>query len=205
MKILLDKGTKEMHTYELLCKMPDAASYAGTINAHRALYDIAERHIEKLDAELSALTEKDSLRRRAYMISKNMAELCRTFVSFTWRAGTVAEYVSKRMDFIRREHVTDGMEEALANLAPDELGVFAVFAHATWFLHDAFLDRRTAEIAESYENGHPERAFEANIIVDIIYDICREWLAWYRENGSVPFEKWNYDQHPAKKYTEAES
>ncbi len=181
--------------------MADAGEYKKTLEAYRTFADIANNHEKRYADELSWLSERCDLRRRVLMISKRMAEHCGFFIGMSWDSETVGAFVSQRMAMIRREHVTDGLEDALAALPPDDLGVFALFAHGTWFLHNSFLFRREAEIAAAYENGRPERAFEANVIVETIYGICREWLAWYRENGPVPFEKWTYDVHPSEKYT----
>ncbi len=190
----------KINTYELLRQMPDAAEYTKTIETYRALSGIAEARAEEYASELAALKPENDLRRRTLIIAERMAGHCAFFVGMTWNSKTVEELVSRRMEMIRREHVTDGLEDALAELSPDDLGVFAFFAHGTWFLHNAMLDKREAEISAAYESGHPERAFEANVIVDAIYAVCRGWLAWYRENGALPFEKWSYDVHPAEKY-----
>ena len=187
-------------TYDRLCRMPDAAEYAKTIEEFRALADIAETHAEKYASELAALKPENDLRRRTLTIAGRMAKHSAFFAGMTWDAKTVAELVAQRMTMIRRVHVTDGLEDALSELSPDDLGVFAFFAYGTWFLHNAMLDKCEAEIAAAYESGHPERAFEANVIVDAIYSVCRDWLLWYRENGALMFEKWSYDVHPAEKY-----
>ena len=191
-----------MNTHEILMKMPDAADYPKTIETQQILADIANRHVEAISAEAAALTPNDKLQKKALMIAKNMAQLCNTFTSYTFGAKTVNDYVAKRMKLVRDNHCTDEIEEQLAALAPDELGMFSVFAHATWLLHNAFFDKHTAEIHEAYRNGHPEKAFEANIIVRVLNAVCLEWHEWWRANGSVPFEKWTYDTHPADSYAE---
>lgn len=194
----------QINTYERLKQMPDAAEYEKTIEAFRALSEIAEARAEEYASERAGLKPENDLRRRTLIIAERMAKHCAFFVGMTWDAKTVREAVSKRMEMIRREHITDGLEDALAELSADDLGVFAFFAHGTWFMHNAILDKREAEIDAAYESGHPERAFEANVIVDAIYAVCRDWLAWYRENGALPFEKWSYDVHPAEKYMKEE-
>jgi len=190
-----------MNTHEILMKMPDAADYPKTIETQQILADIANRHVEAISAEAAALPPDNKLQKKALMIAKNMAQLCHTFTGYTFGAKTVNDYVAKRMKLVRDNRCTDGIEDRLAVLAPDELGMFSVFAHATWLLHNAFFDKHTAEIHEAYQNGHPERAFEANIIIRVLNAVCLEWHEWWRANGSVPFEKWTYDTHPADSYT----
>ena len=120
-----------MNTHEILMKMPDAADYPKTIETQQILADIANRHVEAISAEAAALTPNDKLQKKALMIAKNMAQLCNTFTSYTFGAKTVNDYVAKRMKLVRDNHCTDEIEEQLAALAPDELGMFSVFAHAT--------------------------------------------------------------------------
>ena len=186
--------------YDRLCRMPDAAEYAKTIESFRAFAEIAEARAAEYAAERAAQRPENDLRRRTLLIAERIANHCAAFVVMTWDAKTVGDAVSMRMVKLRREHITDGLEDAISELSADDLGVFAVFAYGTWFLHNAMLDKREAEIAAAYESRHPERAFEANVIVDAIYSVCRGWLDWYRKNGSLPFEKWSYDAHPAEKY-----
>ena len=190
-----------MNTHEILIKMPDAADYPKTIETQQILADIAARHVEAIAADAAALTPDDKLQKKALMIAKNMAQLCHTFTGYTFGAKTVSDYAAKRMKLVRDNHCTDEIEERLAVLTPDETGMFSVFAHATWLLHNAFFDKHTAEIHEAYRGGHPEKAFEANIILRVLNAVCLEWHGWWRENGSVPFEKWTYDTHPADQYT----
>ena len=118
-------------TYNRLCRMPDAAEYAKTIEEFRALADIAETHAEKYASELASLKPENDLRRRTLTIAGRMAKHCASFVGMTWDAKTVGELVAQRMTMLRRMHVTDGLEDALSELSPDDLGVFAFFAHGT--------------------------------------------------------------------------
>ena len=190
-----------MNTHEILIKMPDAADYPKTIETQQILADIASRHVEAIAADAAALTPDDKLQKKALMIAKNMAQLCHTFTGYTFGAKTVSDYAAKRMKLVRDNHCTDEIEDRLAALTPDETGMFSVFAHATWLLHNAFFDKHTAEIHEAYRSGHPEKAFEANIILRVLNAVCLEWHEWWRENGSVSFEKWTYHTHPADQYT----
>ena len=129
-----------MNIHELLLNMPDAADYPKTIETQQILADIASRHVEAITAEAAALSPNDKLQKKALMIAKNMAQLCHTFTGYTFGAKTVNDYVAKRMKLVRDNRCTDEIEDQLAVLASDELGMFSVFAHATWLLHNAFFD-----------------------------------------------------------------
>ncbi len=191
-----------MDIQETLIKMPDAAEYPKTLETHRALLEIAQDHICRIKAEAEKLSPTEKLQKKASMIAKNMAQHCTVFTCYTYGSTTVEGFCDKRLSMLRNHAagMLDEYEEGMSALSPDERGAFLLFAHATWFIHNAFLDKHSAEIVAAYESGHPERAFEANIIVRVLNTICGEWLAWWRENGTLAFEKWTYDVHPADRF-----
>lgn len=186
--------------------MSDSENYPLVLEAQAAYIDIAREKIDEIKAQIKALPPDKRLEKKALSISNNMAELCATFISFIYTAKSIGT-IDKDDSFIGKRRVmlrNAGMEPDTSGMTPDEEGEYLLFVHATYMLHNAFIDKHTEEIVSAYESGHPERAFEANIIIDVVFGIVRRWVEWRSARGLRSFDKWSYDTHPAYKYREAE-
>ena len=172
----------------------DAELYPKTFAARLALAEIAQKYIDEYDAGLHSADPAKKLEKKIFAIQKRMAEHARTFICSGYNAADLAGQIAFRRNLLLREGIVT--EEELASLSPDEEGALCLFAHASFLLHNAFLDQHIAHRNAAVENGHPEAAFEDRIILGTLYAVCREWLGWWRGNGSCPFERWNYEDAP---------
>ena len=173
---------------------PDAERYPKTFAARLALAEIAQKHIDEYDEELRSADPTLKLPKKICAIQKRMAEHAKSFVCQGYSQSEMAGQIAFRKNILLREGILNPDE--LASLPPDEEGALCLFAHASFFLHNAFLDPHIAHRNAALENGQPETAFEDRIILGTLYTVCREWLAWWRENGAAPFERWTYEDAP---------
>jgi hypothetical protein len=87
-------------------------------------------------------------------------------------------------------------DPAYAALSEDGKTAWVQFAEPTAFLHQAFIDRHIEKLKAAHESGDADQVFESRIVLGTLYTILREWLAWWREHGPYPFERWTYEDVP---------
>ena len=176
----------------------DAEKYPLTSATRVMMYESAQEYIDDYTRQLSALSRDERLQKKVLSIQKHMAEHCQTFAAMGFNRSTFTEQIASREKFLRQSEtgIMEEYAEALSSLTDDQKGAFILFAHTTWFLHNAFIDQHIAKIAAAEEAGAPEKAFDDRIILGTVYAICRRWLAWWRENGTLPFERWTYEDYP---------
>lgn len=190
-----------------LASMPDAAEYPKTIAAQQFFAGTAHQAADTLAEQLRNTAPDQKLVKKGLGIAKNIAGICATFTEHTYGdVKTIKEYLEKRQNMLKKIGIFQEYSEALSLCeSADDVGMFLVFAHVTCMLHINFIDRNVETIKRVYENGKPEAAFESNIIIDTMFDIMRKWDSWYKENGTIPFEKYSHDVHPADNYRNSES
>jgi len=178
-------------------KLPmNAADFPKTTAARIAMTDIAQKYVDRYAEELNNLTPEDKLRRKALNIQKHMAEHCHCFAAMGYNSSSWEAQLEKRSAMLKRAGLLNEFESALADLTPDERGAFIQYAHTNWFLHNAFIDQHIAHFRAVTADGHPEKTFDDRIILGTVYAICREWRLWWTENGTLPFNRWTYEDLP---------
>jgi len=174
----------------------DAEQFPRTAATRVMMCESAQEYIDDYTRQLSALSREDRLQKKALSIQKHMAEHCQTFAAMGFNRASFPEQLAFREKILRENNILAEYSRQLEGLTDDEKGAFILFAHTTWFLHNAFIDQHIAKITAAQEACAPEKAFDDRIILGTVYTICRRWLAWWRENGTLPFERWTYEDFP---------
>ena len=174
----------------------DAPDYPKTSAARTFMVECANRYAKEYETGLKSLPKDAGLQKKILAIQKHMAEHCATFAAMgfnqeTW-AGQIANYTNR----LNHSTILAQYEEKLSPLTEDERFDFILYAHANWLLHNAFIDQHIAKLNEAIINNRPEAAFEDRIILGTIYTICREWRAWWKENGTAAFDMYTYEDSP---------
>lgn len=172
----------------------NAADFPKATATRIAMTDIARKYVERYEEELHKLSPENKLQRKALNIQKHMAEHCHCFAAMGYNASAWEVQLERRTAMLKRAGVLGEYESALADLTPDERGAFIQYAHTNWFLHNAFLDQHIRHLETVTADGHPEKAFDDRIILGTVYAICREWRIWWAENGTLPFDRWTYEE-----------
>ncbi len=176
----------------------NAAEFPKTSAARTFMVETANKFADEYAEELCKLGKEDKLQKKLLNIQKSMAELCATFAALGFNQPTWEKQIENRTRILTRH--TDIMAEygeALADLpTDDERYTFILFAHTNWFLHNAFIDKHLASLNAAVADGHPEQAFEDKLILGTLYTVCREWRAWWKANGPLPFDRWTYEDSP---------
>ena len=148
--------------------------------------------------------KEKKLEKRALSIQLNMAKLARTFVCFNYNRVPMKEQSRARKNMLRRFGISEPDGPEYAALTEDEKSAWAQFAGSTAFLHQAFIDQHLAKLRAGVDSGNAEQVFESRIVLGTLYAVLREWLAWWRENGTYPFERWTYEDEPWRENVQEE-
>ena len=192
------------------CTPEDRAAYPVTCAARDALCGISERYIEDYETALKSVPKERKLEKRALSIQLNMAKLTRTFICFNYNRVPMKQQSFVRKNILHRFGVQEPDAPEYASLTEDEKSAWIQFAEATAFLHQAFFDRHLEKLNAGYGSGDrifdrvKDPVFESRIVLGTLYTILREWLAWWREHGTYPFERWTYEDEPYKLPDESE-
>ncbi|MBE6597997.1 MAG: hypothetical protein E7638_00995 [Ruminococcaceae bacterium] len=175
----------------------NASDYPKASAARTFMVETANKFADEYAAALGKLGKEDKLQKKLLSIQKAMAEHCAGFAAMAYTGSTWEVQIERRIKMLNQS--TDIMTEyaeALAPLSPDEKAAFIQYAHTNWLLHNAFIDQHLRKLSAAAENGQPERALEDKIILGTVYAICREWRAWWQENGTLAFDRWTYEDFP---------
>ena len=178
------------------CTPEDMAAYPVTCAAREALCEISERYIEEYEAALKSVPRENRLEKRALSIQLNMATLTRTFVCFNYNRGPMKEQSPAQKNMLRRFGIPEPDDPEYAALTEDGQSAWIQFAGSTAFLHQAFIDQHLAKLSAGVNSGNADQVFESRIVLGTLYTILREWLGWWREHGTFPFERWTYEEEP---------
>lgn len=175
----------------------DAAEYPKTSAARTYMVETAMKYADEYKGQMKSLSKDDRMQKKALAIQMHMAEHCATFAAMAYNQATWPEQIARRENILRNHtQVLTPYADTLAGLSGDEKFAFIQYAHTNWFLHNAFLDKHIADLNAAIASGRPETAFDDRIILGTVYAICREWRAWWQENGSAPFDTWTYEDSP---------
>jgi len=174
----------------------DAADYPKTSAARTFMVETALKAAAGYAEQLGTLSKEDRMQKKALSIQKHMAEHCHCFAAMGYNSSSWEAQLEKRSAMLKRAGLLNEFESALADLTPDERGAFIQYAHTNWFLHNAFIDQHIAHFRAVTADGHPEKTFDDRIILGTVYAICREWRLWWTENGTLPFNRWTYEDLP---------
>lgn len=174
----------------------DAAEYPKTSATRVAMVETAMSYVTEYENTLKTLPKDAGLQKKALSIQRSIAQLCVTFAAMAFNQGTWAGQIATYTKRLNQQNILPMYEENLQSFTEDERGAFILYAHANWLLHNAFIDQHIAKFNAAIENGRPEAAFEDRIILGTIYTICREWRAWWLENGTAAFDMWTYEDSP---------
>jgi len=178
------------------CTPEDRAAWPVTCAARDALCEISERYIDEYEAALKSTPKENRLEKRALSIQLNMAKLTRTFVCFNYNRVPMKEQSFVRKSIMHRFGAAEPDTAEYTTLSEDEKSAWIQFAETTAFLHQAFIDRHLEALNAGLASGNANQVFESRIVLGTLYTILREWLTWWRENGTFPFERWTYTEEP---------
>ena len=178
------------------CTPEDRAAYPVTCAAREALCEIAERYIEEYEAALKSVPKENRLEKRALSIQLNMAKLTRTFVCFNYNRVPMKQQSFVRKSIMHRFGAAEPDTAEYTTLSEDEKSAWIQFAETTAFLHQAFINRHLEALNAGLESGNADQVFESRIVLGTLYTVLRDWLAWWREHGTFPFERWTYEDEP---------
>ncbi len=178
------------------CTPADRAAWPVTCAARDALCEISERYIDEYEAALKSVPKEKKLEKRALSIQLNMAKLTRTFVCFNYNRVPMGEQSLAQGKMLRRFGLAEPDGPAYAALSADGKSAWLQFAGSTAFLHQAFIDQHLEKLNTGLAFGNTNQVFESRIVLGTLYTILREWLTWWRENGTFPFERWTYKEEP---------
>ena len=182
----------------------DRAAYPVTCAARDVLCGIAERYVGEYESALRSAPKEKKLEKRALSIQLNMAKLARTFVCFNYNRVPMKEQSRARKNMLRRFGIPEPDGPEYAALTEDEKSAWAQFAGSTAFLHQAFIDQHLAKLRAGVDSGNADQVFESRIVLGTLYAVLREWLAWWRENGTYPFERYTYEDEPWRENVQEE-
>lgn len=174
----------------------DAAGYPKASATRTAMAEIAQKYVDEYANSLKTLSKDDKMQKKVLSIQHSIAEICVTFSSMAYTRDTWENQIAFYTQRLNREAILSEYESSLSNLTADERSAFIQYAHANWLLHNAFIDQHIAKLNAAIENGQPEKIMEERVILGTIYSICREWRAWWQENGTLAFDKWTYEDSP---------
>lgn len=180
------------------CTPEDRAAYPLTCAARDALCAISERYIDNYETALKSTPREKRLEKRALSIQLNMAKLTRTFMCFNYNRVPLKQQSFVRRSIMYRYGVSEPDAPEYAALTEDERSAWVQFAETTAFLHQAFIDQHLEKLNAGLESGNADQVFESRIVLGTMYAVLREWLAWWREHGTFPFERWTYADEPWK-------
>ena len=178
------------------CTPEDRAAYPVSCAAREALCELSERYIGAYEAALKTVPKENKLEKRALSIQLNMAKLTRTFMCFNYNRVPMKEQHKVQRILLQRFGTAEPDDPEYAALTEDGKYAWVQFAEPTAFLHQAFIDRHIEKLAAGQESGNADQVFESRIVLGTLYTILREWLAWWREHGTYPFERWTYEDEP---------
>lgn len=174
----------------------DAPDYPKASAARTFMVECANRYAKEYETGLKSLPKDAGLQKKILAIQKNMAEICATFAAMAFTQSTWAGQIANYTNRLNHSNILAQYEEKLSPLTEDERFAFILYAHANWLLHNAFIDQHIAKLNTAIANGTPEKAMEDRVILGTIYSICREWRAWWKENGTAKFDQWTYEDSP---------
>lgn len=175
----------------------DAASYPKATAARTFMVETAMKYADNYEEQLKSLSAGEKMQKKALTIQKHMAGYCAGFAAMGYDKNTWPEQIERRESILRNHtQVLAHSADTLTGLSDDEKFAFILYAHTNWFLHNAFLDKHIGNLTAAKEAGKPEKAFTDRIVLGTVYAICREWRAWWQENGSAPFDTWTYEDSP---------
>lgn len=174
----------------------DAADYPKASAARTFMVETALKYEKEYENGLKSLPKDAGLQKKVLAIQKHMAEHCSTFAAMGFNQSTWAEQIAFYTRRLSHSNFLAPYEDTLKDLTEDERFAFILYVHANWLLHNAFIDKHIAQLNASVANGRPEAAFEDRIILGTIYSVCREWRAWWKENGTADFDMWTYEDSP---------
>jgi hypothetical protein len=174
----------------------DQAAYPVTCAVRDSLCGIAERYIGEYETALKSMPKERKLEKRALSIQLNMAKLTRTFICFNYNRVPMKQQSLVRKSIFGRFGISEPDTPEYAALTEDEKSAWIQFAETTAFLHQAFIDQHLAKLRAGIESGCADQVFESRIVLGTLYTVLREWLAWWRERGTHPFEQWTYEDEP---------
>lgn len=176
----------------------DAAQYPKTSAARTHMVETAMKYANEYEEQMKSLAKDDRMQKKALSIQKHMAEHCATFAAMGFNQSTWAQQIERRETILRNNHpeILAPHADVMAGMTDDEKFAFILYAHTNWFLHNAFIDQHITKLNAAIASGKPEAAFEDRIILGTVYAICREWRAWWKENGSGNFDTWTYADSP---------
>ena len=174
----------------------DRAAFPVSCAARDALCELSERYIGEYEAALRSVPKDSRLEKRALSIQLNMAKLTRTFLCFNYNRVPMKEQHKVQRILLQRFGPAEPDDPEYAALSEDGKTAWVQFAEPTAFLHQAFIDRHIEKLKATHESGDADQVFESRIVLGTLYTILREWLAWWREHGPYPFERWTYEDEP---------
>ncbi|MBQ8187170.1 MAG: hypothetical protein IJX93_12320 [Clostridia bacterium] len=175
----------------------DAAEYPKASAARTYMVETANRYADGYAEQMKSLSKDDRMQKKALAIQKHMAEHCGTFAAMGFNQATWKDQIARRENILRNHtEVLTPYLDTIETLPEDEKFAFILYAHTNWFLHNAFIDKHIGNLNTAKEAGKPETAFDDRIILGTVYAICREWRAWWKENGSADFDTWTYEDSP---------
>ena len=178
------------------CTPADRAVWPVTCAARDGLCEISERYIDEYEAALKSTPKENRLEKRALSIQLNMAKLTRTFVCFNYNRVAMKQQSLAQEKMLRRFGLVVPDFPDFAALTEDGQSAWLQFAGSTAFLHQAFIDQHLEKLNAGLASGNANQVFESRIVLGTLYTILREWLTWWRENGTFPFERWTYTEEP---------
>lgn len=174
----------------------DAADYPKTSAARTFMVETANKYVKEYENELKNLPKDARMQKKVLSIQKSIAELCATFAAMAFNQGTWSGQLTNYTKRLNQQNILPAYEESLQDLTEDARGAFILYAHANWLLHNAFIDQHIAKLNTAITGNRPEDAFEDRIILGTVYTICREWRAWWKENGTAAFDMYTYEDSP---------
>ena len=178
------------------CTPEDRAAYPVSCAVREALCERSERYIDAYETALKTVPKENKLEKRALSIQLNMAKLTRTFICFDYNRVPMKEQHFVKRSIMHRFDIQEPDTLEYAALTEDGKFAWIQFAETTAFLHQAFINRHLEKLAAGQESGNADQVFESRIVLGTLYTILREWLAWWREHGTYPFEHWTYEDEP---------
>jgi len=175
----------------------DAAEYPKTSAARTFMVETALKAADRYAEQMKSLSKEERMQKKVLSIQKHMAEHAATFAAMGYNQATWPEQIARRENILKNHtDVLTPFTDIIAGMDDDSRFAFILYAHTNWFLHNAFLDKHIGNLSAVREAGKPENAFDDRIILGTVYAICREWRAWWQENGSAAFDTWTYEDSP---------
>ena len=175
----------------------NAGDYPKTSAARTFMVETANKYASEYAEAIGKLSKEDKLQKKILSIQQNMAGNCAGFAAMAWCRDTWERQIEMREHQLNQSSdILQQYGEAMESLSTDDRFAFILYTHTNWFLHHNLINQHLDKLNQAMESGHPEKAFEAKIILGTIYTILREWRAWWQENGTLAFDKWTYEDSP---------